>query len=208
MSDISQQDDLLVQSRFRNNILWKLMNGKSSAEVARETGVTPSEFGRFLNLKRSPLSNRKRDRSGYVVAAQRIADHFHMLPEDLFPASLYSLELPDIVNREYSSEMLLPLLAAAKEQSLLEDPEAVAQRNQANEMLRKWLHDLLCPRDEAILKMRFGIGGQPEHTQKEVAKHFGLSIARISQIECRAFERFRKRSTQALYTVPDKMMVG
>jgi hypothetical protein len=81
--------DLLVQARFRNAILWEKMGGRTAAEVSREIGMEQSAFGGLLNLKRSPFL---KDGS-YSSHAQKIANHFTMLPEDLFPASLYALTL-------------------------------------------------------------------------------------------------------------------
>src|SRR5277367_3147040 len=111
--------DLLVQSRFRNAILWDLMAGRSVSEMSREVGCTPTEFGRLLNLKRPPITtNRRHVGYRFTVPAQKIADHFKMLPEDLFPASLYALTLPDRVERTFESETVLLTLQCAEARQL------------------------------------------------------------------------------------------
>ncbi len=47
-------------------------------------------------------------------------------------------------------------------------------------------------RERTIMKMRFGIGGGKEHTQKEVADKLGISQSYISRLEKRIIERVKK----------------
>ena len=49
----------------------------------------------------------------------------------------------------------------------------------------------LTPREERILRMRFGIGGMDEHTLEEVGQIFGVTRERIRQIEARALMKLR-----------------
>jgi len=49
----------------------------------------------------------------------------------------------------------------------------------------------LSPREEKILRLRFGIEGNGECTLEEIGKQFRLSRERIRQIEARAIERLR-----------------
>ncbi|MCR4925402.1 MAG: RNA polymerase sporulation sigma factor SigE [Clostridiales bacterium] len=47
-------------------------------------------------------------------------------------------------------------------------------------------------REQLIMKMRFGIGGGKEHTQKEVADMLGISQSYISRLEKRIIERLKR----------------
>jgi RNA polymerase primary sigma factor len=49
----------------------------------------------------------------------------------------------------------------------------------------------LSPREEKILRLRFGIGEDGEYTLEEIGRQFGLSRERIRQIEAKAIERLR-----------------
>lgn len=40
--------------------------------------------------------------------------------------------------------------------------------------------------------MRFGLGGKPEHTQKEVAERLGISQSYISRLEKRIIARLKR----------------
>ena len=53
-------------------------------------------------------------------------------------------------------------------------------------------------REQMIMRMRFGLGGQTEHTQKEVASLLGISQSYISRLEKRIIERLRKEMEKAV----------
>ena len=66
--------------------------------------------------------------------------------------------------------------------------EAVSQalREQTQELLSS-----LTPREEKILRMRFGIGERTDHTLEEVGQDFNLTRERIRQIEAKALQKLR-----------------
>ncbi|MBS2014503.1 MAG: sigma-70 family RNA polymerase sigma factor [Deltaproteobacteria bacterium] len=57
------------------------------------------------------------------------------------------------------------------------------------------LVDALTPREQQVLKMRFGMGGSREHTLEEVGKAMQLTRERIRQIEKAALEKLRVRGS-------------
>jgi RNA polymerase primary sigma factor len=52
----------------------------------------------------------------------------------------------------------------------------------------------LPPREEKVLKMRFGVGGGAEHTLEEVGQNFNVTRERIRQIESKALRKLRHPS--------------
>ena len=50
----------------------------------------------------------------------------------------------------------------------------------------------LAPREQEIMRMRFGLGKEKEKTQKEVADILGISQSYISRLEKRIIGRLRK----------------
>lgn len=67
---------------------------------------------------------------------------------------------------------------------------AVASRHLA-EKTRKVL-SVLTPREEKILRMRFGIGERTDHTLDEISRYFDLTRERIRQIEARALQKLQR----------------
>ena len=53
----------------------------------------------------------------------------------------------------------------------------------------------LSPREQKILKMRFGLEDGKTHTLEEVGKEFGVTRERIRQIEAKALQKLRKHET-------------
>src|SRR5262249_7072448 len=52
----------------------------------------------------------------------------------------------------------------------------------------------LTPREQRIIKMRFGLEDGTEHTLEEVGQNFGVTRERIRQIEARALRKLRQPS--------------
>ena len=50
----------------------------------------------------------------------------------------------------------------------------------------------LSSREQTIMRLRFGIGGEQEHTQKEVADLLGISQSYISRLEKKIIKRLRR----------------
>ena len=50
---------------------------------------------------------------------------------------------------------------------------------------------MLSPNEEKVIRMRYGIGCEREHTLQEIAEVFGLTRERIRQIEVKAFQKLR-----------------
>ncbi|MBP3638095.1 MAG: RNA polymerase sporulation sigma factor SigE [Clostridia bacterium] len=55
----------------------------------------------------------------------------------------------------------------------------------------------LSPREQKIMNLRFGLGGQPEMTQKEVADVLGISQSYISRLEKRILQRLHGEMMRA-----------
>jgi RNA polymerase primary sigma factor len=62
-------------------------------------------------------------------------------------------------------------------------------KDQTNKVLRT-----LTPREEQVLKMRFGVGDGAEHTLEEVGRSFNVTRERIRQIESKALRKLRHPS--------------
>ncbi len=61
------------------------------------------------------------------------------------------------------------------------------------EKLRAILNTTLDKRELQIINMRYGLGGQKELTQREIAKKLGISRSYVSRIETAALEKLRKK---------------
>ena len=67
------------------------------------------------------------------------------------------------------------------------------------------LLQMLAPREEQIIRMRFGIGGRSECTLEVVGQSFSLTRERIRQIEAQALRKLRTPSPQFPRTEPEQV---
>ena len=69
-------------------------------------------------------------------------------------------------------------------------PFDAAAKGNLSEHTRRVLATL-SPREEKILRMRFGIGERCDHTLEEISQSFSLTRERIRQIEAQALKKLR-----------------
>ncbi len=79
-----------------------------------------------------------------------------------------------------------------EDKSIVSPADAVISMNLA-EQTRKVLATLT-PREEKVLRMRFGIGEKSDHTLEEVGQDFEVTRERIRQIEAKALRKLRHPS--------------
>lgn len=79
--------------------------------------------------------------------------------------------------------------------ALIEDKKSTSPLEAViNHDLREKIHKMLntlSPKEERILRMRFGLGDETPHTLEEVGQMFGVSRERIRQIEAQALRKLK-----------------
>jgi RNA polymerase sigma factor RpoD-like protein len=82
--------------------------------------------------------------------------------------------------------------------ALIEDKKSTSPLEAViNHDLREKIHKMLntlSPKEERILRMRFGLGDETPHTLEEVGQMFGVSRERIRQIEAQALRKLKHPS--------------
>ncbi len=84
-------------------------------------------------------------------------------------------------------ELLLSDVMGTDEDVVMRPIEEATDRQILHTAVQK-----LSPREQDIITMRFGLGGQQELTQKEVADRMGISQSYISRLEKRIIHRLRR----------------
>ena len=79
-----------------------------------------------------------------------------------------------------------------EDKSVVSPSEAVINMNLAEQTRR--VLKTLTPREEKVLRMRFGIGEKSDHTLEEVGQDFEVTRERIRQIEAKALRKLRHPS--------------
>lgn len=78
----------------------------------------------------------------------------------------------------------------------IEDTETILpNQSAARKLLKDYITEILVkvsPREQKILKMRFGLEDGITHTLEEIGQEFGVTRERIRQIEAKALDRIKK----------------
>jgi len=126
--------------------------------------------------------------SGRPPSPEEIADEMGLKPHRvrwMLKVARHPLSLQKPVGEEKDSEL----------GSFIEDDETPSPPEAAEQtMLRTILEELLTtlrPREERILRLRFGLQDGNRYTLEEVGEKFGLTRERIRQIEKQALRRLR-----------------
>jgi RNA polymerase primary sigma factor len=105
----------------------------------------------------------------------------------------------EVMERRYTISLESPIGDSdASLKDFIEDrripsPEHVLIQKNLAEHTRRVL-STLTPREEKILRRRFGIGENEEHTLQEVGDELGITRERIRQIQVKTLEKLRHRS--------------
>ena len=135
---------------------------------------------RFLvqELGREPFPDEVAERIGFPVEKVRIVMRITREP--------ISLETP--INDEEDSYLL----------DLIEDKNVITPHDSAlfDDLIEQVNRTLatLTPREEKVLRMRFGIGEKYDHTLEEVGQVFEVTRERVRQIEARALRKLKHHS--------------
>ena len=79
-----------------------------------------------------------------------------------------------------------------EDKKVINPSEAIVNLNLAEQTRR--VLATLTPREEKVLRMRFGIGEESDHTLEEVGQDFNVTRERIRQIEAKALRKLRHPS--------------
>ena len=98
------------------------------------------------------------------------------------------VSLDEPINTDWDgNELLLSDILGTEEDTVMRPLEEDAEQQLLREALSR-----LSERDRYIISLRFGLNGQAEKTQKEVADLLGISQSYISRLEKRIMLRLRK----------------
>ena len=117
-----------------------------------------------------------------------------------------SLEILDLLSREAIS---LESSVAGTEKRLedfVSDPGASQpDHGLDSERMRSGVGHLICAltsREQLILRLRYGLGGEEEHTLEQIGQSLGLSRERVRQLEARALKKLRETApAQSLHPI-------
>lgn len=197
--------DVRVEMRLKNSRLWEAIHKNFpsvSAFCKGEDGMSDSEVGRLINLKRSPYKVVKGWRtSEYLGVCLKVAAKLGLPPEYLFPDELYekfvgkkttgavtvsSLNLAEV---DYKTLLLAP----APEESGISEFDLSELRDKLDEALGK-----LSTHYRQVVEMRHGLNGHQESTWEEIGNALKVTKSCVQQFYVRAMNKLRLEQAKKL----------
>ncbi len=99
------------------------------------------------------------------------------------------VSLSDALDTDGEGEGLALLDTIACDQDMLEE----LSRREATEQVRRAVDTVLEGREAEVIRLRYGLNGQPPLPQREVAARIGISRSYVSRIEKKALEKLKGR---------------
>lgn len=208
-NDVPEFDHALrAEIRFSNSRLYNLLieNFSKPAEEMRSTngghgvlpllrcasiaiGISYGALSDLLNLRTGPITTFPvQSRNRIRRSAQLIADYFEIEVEILFPMAIYNIGL-DKPAVHYFAEADVVRFSDLKRPLRIAGPDVPDARIEQREAIDRALITL-SPREEKILRLRFGLDGS-EHTREEIGWDLGVTSCRVMQIEAKALRKMR-----------------
>lgn len=177
---------LRIEHKFKNGTLFNAIMSEfqSVPEAAKKIGVSYPSLLELLTLKKKPVDSRFGELE-YTDTAKKIAEYFGQNVVALFPTELYELPTPCSV-----VEVPLNYVRAFIDGC---NPEAKAIDEERKEEINRSLKSL-SPREEKVIRARFGIDDGREKTLAETGAMLNVTGGRANQIEQRALRKLRHPS--------------
>lgn len=175
-----------VKTRFFNYNLESALSEKQKAlgvpryQLCKLMGVNYQTLARYLSLKNYPSEKILLKISSFLVKP----------PDHLFPDHLKEVRL---------KRQPEPLALTAEDWTALgymqpvADPGEALEHEELTALVRQTLKTLTA-REAKVIALRFGIEEERAYTMEEVAEEYGLTRARIYQIERNALRKLRHPS--------------
>jgi len=189
---MTETKDYLIEIRVKNNHLLKKIKEcgyKSVSEFSRAVGIHQTVLAKYVTLKQPAI-----DRNGrWRKSVEQMAEALKCLPADLFPPQHIEKALKRSSASFEADFEEVAIFLTGGEDTARTALEHVTQEESMREVLESF--EFLTPKEQNILRLRFGMDSPEESTLQEVANIYGVNRERIRQIEARALRKLMHPKT-------------
>ncbi|MEA3344705.1 MAG: sigma-70 family RNA polymerase sigma factor [Chloroflexota bacterium] len=181
--------------RFSTYATWWIRHAvfRALANLGRTIRIPVHVGDRIRKIRRT--SQRLEEKWGRRPTIEEIAEEMEIPPHDvrwLLNRSQRPISLEQPVGEEQDSELGYLI----EDEKLPVPPDAVAQMLLAEEVNKAL--STLSPREEKLLRLRYGLQDGKNYTLEELGERFGLTRERIRQIESKALRKLRHLRARSL----------
>jgi RNA polymerase sigma factor (sigma-70 family) len=188
MGKTSDPKDYLIEIKIKNNhLLKKIMECgyKNVSEFARTADINQTVVAKYVTLKQPAI-----DRNGrWRKSVEKMAEALNCAPADLFPPQHIEKALKrNSASFEAGIEEVAVFLTGG-EDTARTALEHVTQEESMREVAESF--EFLTPKEQHVLRLRFGMDNPEESTLQEVAEIYGVTRESIRHIEARALRKLK-----------------
>jgi RNA polymerase primary sigma factor len=193
-----QVNPYLIKVSIRNNLIIKAIHTagyKNVSHFCRQNELDKIQISSLISLRTPPLTQG----GEFRVVAKALMESLCALPTELWTSEQLTMTLKrNSSSKEVDLDAMLSVLGMNAEEALQliqpASPDQELEEKQTVETLNQIL-ETLGPKEEKVLRMRFGIGCE-EHTLEEIGNKWDVTHERIRQIESYALRKMKhpKRS--------------
>ena len=179
---------------IKNNLILTAIEDMGYTNLhkfSKDTHVSLTGLYDLINLKDPPIGVG----GNFSKVAKQLMEALGACPTDLWTEEQLTLTLKKNSQEKNLSKEALRVALRSDARSLigLDYPEQEVAEKEAVQAVSEAL-DSLTPREAKILKLRFGIGEEDEHSLDEVGEKFEVSRARVRMLEMKALRKMRHPS--------------
>ena len=179
--------DYIIEIKIKNGPMkrcMKIAGFETASELARASGLAPTQVGIYLNLKQPAIHKKTGE---WTKSVKKMADAMKVLPEMMFPEQHYKNPLEkNSIEAEVGIEEIQFIIGEGLTRTLEETVDEGRKLDAIEEVMSS-----LLLRERQVLDMRFGMNGEEEHTLGDVADTLCVTPERVRQIESKALRKLR-----------------
>jgi RNA polymerase primary sigma factor len=177
--------------KFSTYATWWIRQAitRSIADQARTIRIPVHMIETINKLNR--ISRQMLQEMGREPTPEELASRMDM-PEDKIRKVLKISKEPISMETPIGDDEDSHLGDFVEDTNIIAPPDATTSNNLKNQV--STVLETLTPREAKVLRMRFGIGMNTDHTLEEVGKQFDVTRERIRQIEAKALRKLRHPS--------------
>lgn len=177
-----------LELKVKNNYILSVMEARgydTAASLSRASGLSQAAISEIINLKIPAFT-----KTGNISpSVKRLCDFLSCEPEDIFPEDHLLETLP--VNKfiaEVNAEDIAPQYFIDGQKN----PESLVEEEDRAGLVYGAV-STLTEREQTVINMLFGLGGEREHTLIEVGDRLGVGKEGVRKIKFKALQKLGAR---------------
>jgi len=193
-----------LEMRVKNNLLYRAIMDEGYATIREFCNIANIPYHstcQLITMRTSPLAKagkrlKIKQKNLYVKTVYKLCDALKKLPHELFTGDHIEYNGSRTEAIEIGANEIEAYIEMTRQRGLMIEQD-IGEEISIKKDLPKVVSEVLAtltPRENKIVRMRFGIGMNSDYTLAEIGEQFDISSDRVRQIESNALRKIRHQS--------------